>query len=47
MAMTQFVGVPKGTAPDPLEAAVVALKTRSVAPRKRCRQSLQAPAWLE
>lgn len=45
MATTQFVGVPSGPAGG-CEAAVVALKTRSIAPDEAVRQSLEALAWL-
>ena len=34
MAVTQFVGVPQMRAPDTMEAAVVSLKTRSIAPAR-------------
>ena len=47
MAVTQLVGVPQMPAPDAMEAAVVSLKTRSIAPAEAVRQSLQALAWLE
>jgi 3-dehydrotetronate 4-kinase len=46
MAVTQLVGVPRGRAPDAMEAAVVSLKTRSIAPDDAVRQSLDALAWL-
>ena len=45
MVTTQFVGVPRAGA-GACEAAVVALKTRSVAPEVAVRQSLEALAWL-
>lgn len=45
MVTTQFIGVPK-TGNFDCEAAVVALKTRSVAPEVAVRQSLDALAWL-
>jgi 3-dehydrotetronate 4-kinase len=46
MAVTQLVGVPQGRAPDAMEAGVVSLKTRSIAPEAAVRQSLDALAWL-
>jgi uncharacterized protein YgbK (DUF1537 family) len=46
MATTQFVGVPKGDAPDDCEAGVVALKTRSINAAEAVRQSLEAADWL-
>lgn len=46
MATTQFVGVPKGGAPDDCEAGVVALKTRSIDAAEAVRQSLEAADWL-
>ncbi len=47
MATIQFVGVPaSGDAPD-CEAAVVALKTRSIAPVDAVAQSLAALDWLQ
>lgn len=45
MVTTQFIGVPKTGSVD-CEAAVVALKTRSVAPDVAVRQSLDALSWL-
>jgi uncharacterized protein YgbK (DUF1537 family) len=47
MATTQFVGVPKGGAPEDCEAGVVALKTRSIAPEDAVQQSLEAADWLK
>ena len=46
MAVTQLVGVPQMRAPATMEAAVVSLKTRSIAPEEAVRLSLQALAWL-
>lgn len=42
----QFLGVPKAPAPEGTEAGVVALKSRSIAPREAVRQSLEALEWL-
>jgi 3-dehydrotetronate 4-kinase len=47
MAVTQLVGVPGGRAPETMEAAVVSLKTRSIAAADAVRQSLDALAWLK
>lgn len=46
MATVQFVGVPRGAAVA-CEAGVVALKTRSIAPRDAVHQSLDALRWLQ
>ena len=46
MAVTQLVGVPQGRAPDAMEAGVVSLKSRSIAPEAAVRLSLDALAWL-
>jgi len=47
MAVTQLVGVPKEKALSGIEAGVVSLKTRSIAPADAVRQSLAALAWLK
>jgi uncharacterized protein YgbK (DUF1537 family) len=47
MATTQFVGVPKGSAPADCEAGVVALKTRSIPAVEAVRQSIEAADWLK
>jgi uncharacterized protein YgbK (DUF1537 family) len=47
MAVTQLVGVPKESARSGMEAGVVSLKTRSIAPAEAVRQSLAALAWLK
>ena len=47
MAVTQLVGVPDGPALSGVEAAVVSLKTRSIAPAAAVSQSLAALAWLK
>jgi uncharacterized protein YgbK (DUF1537 family) len=46
LATMQFLGVPKGPAPDTCEASVVALKTRSVPADDAVAASLAALAWL-
>ena len=46
MRAAQYIGVPRITAPKTCEAAVVALKTRSVAPAEAARLSMQALDWL-
>jgi 3-dehydrotetronate 4-kinase len=47
MAVIQLVGVPRGSARSGIEAGVVSLKTRSIAPADAVRQSLAALAWLK
>lgn len=47
MVTTQFVGVPARKAPAHCEAGVIALKTRSIAPKEAIRQSLDAADWLK
>lgn len=46
MATTQYCGVPRGKADGSVEAGVVALKTRSIAPDQAVAQSLEALEWL-
>lgn len=46
MRVVQYVGTPAGPATPDVEAGVIALKTRSVAPEDAVRQSLDALAWL-
>ncbi len=45
MRTVQLLGVPDGPAPD-ADAVVVALKSRTIAPREAVAQSLAALAWL-
>lgn len=47
MRCAQYTGVPSGPAQPDIEAGVVALKSRSVAPRDAVRQSLKALEWLQ
>ncbi|WP_349963225.1 3-oxo-tetronate kinase [Rhizobium sp. ZPR3] len=42
----QFLGVPADPAPAGIEAGVISLKTRSIAPAEAVRQSLLALEWL-
>ena len=46
MATTQYCGVPQARADAGVEAGVVALKTRSIAPGEAIAQSLAALDWL-
>ena len=46
MRVVQYCGVPDAPAADGVEAAVVALKSRSIDPDAAVAQSLQALAWL-
>jgi len=46
MRTVQYCGVPDGTAAADVEAGVVALKTRSIAPAEAVGQSLAALDWL-
>ncbi|WP_420391369.1 3-oxo-tetronate kinase [Acuticoccus sp.] len=46
MRTVQYVGVPSGPADGEVEAGVVALKSRSIAPEEAVRQSLAALEWL-
>lgn len=46
MRTVQYVGVPTGPADPGVEAGVVALKSRSIAPEEAVRQSLEALEWL-
>lgn len=47
LATVQFLGVPKGKAPSPCEAGVVALKSRSIPAAEAIAQSLAAFEWLK
>jgi 3-dehydrotetronate 4-kinase len=46
MRTVQLVGVPEGAAPEPVDAVVVALKSRTIAAAEAVRQSLAALSWL-
>ena len=46
MRSVQYVGTPDSPADADIDAGIVALKTRSIAPEEAVRQSLQALAWL-
>lgn len=46
MRTVQYSGVPKGAAAADVQAGVIALKSRSIAPQEAVRQSLEALAWL-
>lgn len=46
MRAVQYTGVPAQAAGPEVEAGIVALKTRSIAPADAVRQSLEALAWL-
>ncbi|MEO1680580.1 MAG: 3-oxo-tetronate kinase [Pseudomonadota bacterium] len=46
MRVVQYSGVPDSAAPGDVEAGVVALKTRSIAPADAVTQSLEALDWL-
>lgn len=47
MRVVQYTGVPTADAALDVEAGVVALKSRSIAPEEAIRQSLEALAWLK
>ncbi len=47
MRTVQYSGVPTGAAEADVQAGVVALKSRSIAPEDAVRQSLEALAWLQ
>lgn len=47
MRTLQVIGVPHGPIPEDVDAVVVALKTRTVAPDEAVRESLQALEWLK
>ncbi|MDH5797212.1 MAG: four-carbon acid sugar kinase family protein [Paracoccaceae bacterium] len=47
MRVVQYSGVPDGPADPGVEAGVVALKSRSIAPDEAVRQSLDALKWLQ
>jgi len=47
MRVVQYTGVPSGPADAGVEAGVVALKSRSIAPGEAVRQSLAALEWLK
>lgn len=46
MRTVQYTGVPDGPAADTVQAGVVALKSRSIAPEEAVRKSLAALEWL-
>ena len=46
MRTVQTIGVPQGTLPD-VDAVVVALKSRTIAPEEAVAQSLAALQWLQ
>ena len=46
MATVQYVGVPDAPPDAAVEAGIIALKSRSIAPEEAVRQSLQALDWL-
>ena len=46
MRVTQYSGIPTGPAHESVEAGVVALKSRTIAPEEAVKQSLAALAWL-
>ncbi|MEM6460316.1 MAG: 3-oxo-tetronate kinase [Pseudomonadota bacterium] len=46
MRTMQFSGIPDASVPEEIEAGVVALKTRSIAPDEAVGQALAALAWL-
>ena len=46
MRTVQYTGVPSAPADEGVEAGVVALKSRSIAPSAAVAQSLQALDWL-
>ncbi|WP_102106904.1 3-oxo-tetronate kinase [Oceaniglobus roseus] len=47
MRVVQYTGVPSGPADPAVEAGVVALKSRSIAPEEAVRLSLEALDWLK
>jgi uncharacterized protein YgbK (DUF1537 family) len=47
MRATQYCGIPGGPAEPQVEAGIVALKSRSIAPEEAVRQSLEALEWLK
>lgn len=47
MRTVQYSGVPSKAADSDVQAGVVALKSRSIAPAEAVRQSLEALAWLQ
>ncbi|MCA0942086.1 four-carbon acid sugar kinase family protein [Salipiger pacificus] len=46
MRVIQFTGVPRGPAPEDVDAGVVALKTRTVPVEEAVRRALEAANWL-
>jgi len=46
MRTVQYTGVPSGSAATDVQAGVVALKSRSIAPQDAVKQSLEALEWL-
>lgn len=47
MRTVQYSGVPTGTAAEDVQAGVIALKSRSIAPQDAIKQSLEALEWLQ
>ncbi|MEL7206494.1 MAG: four-carbon acid sugar kinase family protein, partial [Pseudomonadota bacterium] len=47
MRTVQYTGVPSGNAAEDVEAGVIALKSRSIAPDAAVAQSLAALSWLK
>ena len=47
MRVTQYTGVPESAADGSVEAGVIALKSRSIAPQDAVAQSLEALRWLQ
>src|SRR5512134_477803 len=46
MRTVQMIGVPKGPLPDGIDAVVIALKSRTIAPEAAVAESLEALRWL-
>lgn len=47
MRTTQYSGIPGAPADPEVQAGVISLKTRSIAPEEAVRQSLEALSWLQ
>ncbi|MEN8935065.1 MAG: four-carbon acid sugar kinase family protein, partial [Planktotalea arctica] len=47
MRTVQYSGVPAGAAAEDVQAGVIALKSRSIAPQDAIKQSLDALKWLQ
>ena len=47
MRVVQTIGVPSEPMQEPVDAVVVALKSRTIAPAEAVAQSLQALHWLQ